>query len=312
LQDQERSKENNNKSNMEEKIDRKDEEMVFPISCLFWIVIGVGLGSCLGSPILQDIIDIYHGYRWNYEEKCIIDEGYFAGGFCRQPLRCTCEDVNKIDELHASEMTESVFEERYANNNRPVVIRNATLEWEAMKLLNYEWLKKAYLSNPETLKENWENCFFKCYQTTEFKSLGDVFKISPERYTNLLTANPWYVGWSVCQESILQQITKMISLPKFLENYQSVGNLWIFIGTPGYGAHHHLDNDLDLPTWQAQLSGSKTWFLTPPPECASVCPGLLEADIHPGDMILVNTNFWMHSTKVLNDGISLVVTRQLS
>ena len=40
-------------------------------------------GTTLGSPLLQELIDAAYGYRWNYLDKCIIDEGYFAGGFCR-------------------------------------------------------------------------------------------------------------------------------------------------------------------------------------------------------------------------------------
>eukprot|EP00092_Neocalanus_flemingeri_P013918 GFUD01015014.1.p1 GENE.GFUD01015014.1~~GFUD01015014.1.p1 ORF type:complete len:209 (+),score=54.03 GFUD01015014.1:576-1202(+) len=208
-------------------------------------------------------------------------------------------------------MTEKLYEERYAYSNRPLVIRNATLSWKAMEVLDYDWLKKEYLRNPEILEENWENCFFKCYKTSEFKSLADVFHISSERIADM-SAEPWYVGWSVCQESVFHQLSQLVSLPKFLSSFHAEGNMWIFIGTPGYGAHLHLDHDLDLPTWQAQISGSKTWYLKPPPECAATCPGLIQTDMHPGDMIIVNTNFWMHSTKVLDNGISLVITRQLS
>ena len=64
-------------------------------------------------------------------------------------------------------------------------------------------------------------------------------------------------------------------------------------------------------TWQAQVSGVKTWFLEPPPECAASCPNHLQANLYPGDMIIVNTNFWMHKTNVLNEGISLVITQQI-
>ena len=94
-----------------------------------------------------------------------------------------------------------------------------------------------------------------------------MFHISTERILDM-AAEPWYVGWSVCQASVFQELSKLVSLPQFLSNKHAAGNMWIFIGTPGYGAHSHLDHDLDLPTWQAQISGTKTWFLKPPPECA--------------------------------------------
>lgn len=34
--------------------------------------------------------------------------------------------------------------------------------------------------------------------------------------------------------------------------------------------------------WQAQLKGSKTWFLIPPPECQNVCNSLSFV-VNPGD-----------------------------
>jgi len=34
-------------------------------------------------------------------------------------------------------------------------------------------------------------------------------------------------------------------------------------------------------------------------------------DLYPGDMIIVNTNFWFHRTHVLDQGISLVITQQI-
>ena len=102
-----------------------------------------------------------------------------------------------------------------------------------------------------------------------------------------------------------------VETPEFLSELDTMGNMWIFIGSPGYGAHLHLDDDLELPTWQAQISGVKTWFLQPPPECGGRCKAELQIDLHPGDMIIVNTNFWFHKTRVKHQGISLVVTQQI-
>jgi len=289
----------------------KTHVTVFPITSVMWIVGGVLLGCLFGSPVLQDLVDKMYGYRWNYEDRCIVDEGYFAGGFCRAPLECSCGDIDQIDEVDIADITEEMYEERYAYTKRPLVIRNATLNWGVMGRVDYSWLKREYLRDPAIMEETHGNCFFKCYKTTEFSSLADVFEIPHSRLTPG-TAEPWYVGWSVCQKSVLNQLSQMISLPQFMSNLQPVGNMWIFLGTPGYGAHPHLDHDLDLPTWQAQVSGSKTWYLSPPPECAYTCPGLIQTDMHPGDMIIVNTNFWMHSTEVLDNGISLVITRQIS
>ena len=45
-----------------------------------------------------------------------------------------CSDVDKIDEYHVSELTVEKFQQNYAYSDRPVVIRNASLEWPAMQV----------------------------------------------------------------------------------------------------------------------------------------------------------------------------------
>lgn len=37
------------------------------------------------------------------------------------------------------------------------------------------------------------------------------------------------------------------------------------------------------PSWQAQLSGKKTWILIPPPECEQYCSNL-NVTVHKGDI----------------------------
>ena len=51
---------------------------------------------------------------------------------------------------------------------------------------------------------------------------------------------------------------------------------------------------------QVQLRGVKTWWLRSPPECWHSCHGVIETTVYPGDIIVLNTNIWFHSTKVLS------------
>ena len=44
-----------------------------------------------------------------------------------------------------------------------------------------------------------------------------------------------------------------------------------------------IDN-VDKPSWQAQVTGTKRWTLEPPPECYYVCEDQLEVTIHPGQI----------------------------
>ena len=53
--------------------------------------------------------------------------------------------------------------------------------------------------------------------------------------------------------------------------------------------------------------------LKPPPECWWECPSTSEAmsaTLYPGDIIVVNTNWWMHSTKVVGRELSVTVTNE--
>ena len=100
----------------------------------------------------------------------------------------------------------SIF--RYLRTNRPVVVRNVSLDWEAMKVLDYSWLKTQYTKNEEILEYKANNCFFKCYKTEEFPTLASVFTMSEERVSDVLS-RPWYVGWSVCHKPVVREIEKL-------------------------------------------------------------------------------------------------------
>ena len=59
-----------------------------------------------------------------------------------------------------------------------------------------------------------------------------------------------------------------------------------------------------------QVSGTKRWSLKPPPECYWKCPGEVSVTLDPGDIIVVNTNWWSHSTKVLGAAVSVTITNE--
>ena len=58
-------------------------QLVVSLTSVICLLLGFLLGTRLGSRALQDFIDEYYGYRWNYLEKCIIGDETFAGGYCR-------------------------------------------------------------------------------------------------------------------------------------------------------------------------------------------------------------------------------------
>jgi hypothetical protein len=68
----------------------------------------------------------------------------------------------------------------------------------------------------------------------------------------------------------------------------------------------HIDN-VDLPSWQAQVRGRKQWTLRPVPECLFVCKEL-NFIVEPGEILVLNTNVWYHKTFVISeDEISITI-----
>lgn len=280
---------------------------VIHLSNVIWLLFGLLIGSISGGPWLKEIEDIIYGYRWNYLDRCILEtpESGYGVDFCRTPVNCdTCRDVREIDEVHVSKMSWETFYSGYADIGRPLIIRNASAHWQIMTTLNFEWLKTAYLSDSKILEYDDKECWFNNYKSKHLGSLRAVFRMKSARERD------WYVGWAVCQPQISEMLLELYERPTFLHPESTPPKKpWIFIGTPGPGAHVHIDN-VDLSSWQAQVSGTKTWLLRPPPECWWACHGDMKAMVSPGDIIVVNTNLWYHSTRIEGDDISLVITNE--
>lgn len=174
-----------------------------------------------------------------------------------------CRSVKAIDEIE--NVLPAEFEERYAYSGRPVIIRDATVNWTARDIFSFDYFRDLYLESDDYRA----NCQFFPYKT-EFKSLKEAFRMNSQR-AQYISGEPWYFGWSNCQPEIAQELRQHYSRPYFLpKNSENNAVDWIFMGGTGFGAHMHVDN-VRLPSWQAQIKGSKVWELAPPPECFYQC-----------------------------------------
>lgn len=64
---------------------------------------------------------------------------------------------------------------------------------------------------------------------------------------------PWYVGWSDCDPSTREILSKLYERPDFIPLDSEPGRRdWFFMGTPGHGAPFHIDQ-VEFPSWQAQV-----------------------------------------------------------
>ncbi|XP_059152861.1 uncharacterized protein LOC131938739 [Physella acuta] len=251
-----------------------------------------------------------------YNDKCLISKSllrewtgpYFS---CDQ-----CQNLTHVSALSQVSGDEAVLGSGYGAvpyvqavlgsgyGAVPVLLKGACRDWGAVNTFSFQFFKELYTSNPEILAEQ-SNCQF-FYYGTDFRSLEDVFAMSEDRAAGREGEERWYVGWSNCDvtlaNTLRSHLGSMQFLPKGAENEYL---LWIFMGSPGQGAALHIDY-VGRPSWQAQLSGTKNWTLIPSPGCSHACRPLTVI-VEPGDIFILDTNLWYHSTFIQPGDISITI-----
>lgn len=197
----------------------------------------------------------------------------------RKPSDCSfCEGITSGTRI--SNVDPDEFEEKFAYSGQIAVVTDATKNWTAIDVFDFWFFKRVYERDDPKLKTL--GCQFFRYQT-KFKSLFDAFKMDNARVEYKSGTEPWYFGWSNCNEEIAATLRKHYNRPYFLPRTSELNAIdWIFMGGKGLGAHMHLDN-VRLPSWQAQLKGTKEWLLAPPPECIFTC-SFFSVVVNPGDI----------------------------
>lgn len=225
-------------------------------SCKQHLLIGAGILFALALFLFN--IDLFR------TRNCLIS---MPTAF-RKPENCDfCTNVSEI--VRVANIVPSEFERNFAYNARPVIVTDATLNWSAQNVFDFWYFQRLYRSADDS-SEDEMNCQFFPYKT-EFKTLLEALSIPDERVKYESGTQPWYFGWSNCNYEIAQQLREHYGRPYFLpETSENAATDWIFMGGSGLGAHMHIDN-VRLPSWQAQITGSKKWTLAPPPECHFQC-----------------------------------------
>ncbi|XP_064407010.1 uncharacterized protein LOC135351832 isoform X3 [Halichondria panicea] len=212
-----------------------------------------------------------------------------------------CKGVTHAPRL--SNLSQEDFIRNYAYQSKPILVVGAASDWPALDLFSYDYFKDLYLSRPAALEGDNEQGQFFAYSSS-INDLSDLFALPSEVAS--MSKEKWYIGWSSSEPNIGEEMRKHIRSPYFIPPTLNNGDLaWIFMGAPGPGASIHVDM-VELSSWQAQLSGTKVWTLTPPPECEHVCQAF-NITVNKGDIIVVDTNRWYHQTTVLPGNISITI-----
>ena len=315
--------------------EKQEEKLQFlRLEVPFDVVVSLLTGVIMGSYLLnmetynfikgQSQIALF-GYKY-LSNGSISDPIYFYADW-RDPIDCSmCLNLDKIPQFSSGEMTKELFERMFITGATPLIIRGASIIRDP-NIISLGFFRDLYDEESRAFHDNGgEDCEF-FSDTDEFKKLGQFLgEMNEDRFWMRGDFAPWYVGWSNCEDKIKRILTEQhVNLPDFLqassrddeESYD-----YFFMGSPGEGSPMHLDLETNC-SWQTQIYGIKEWKVKAPIECRrgeglfgllfGSFRGLCSDDemtgvLNPGDMIILNTDWWEHGAHVKEGGVSISMT----
>ncbi|KAI0235659.1 hypothetical protein LSAT2_013819 [Lamellibrachia satsuma] len=266
--------------------------LVLPVSIAIAIALGV-------AAYQTDFIDAVK------TSPCLVENNLIVSELTRPVFNCElCRNVSRIERI--ANISRQDFLEKYAYTTIPVVITGTTADWKALDTFSYRYFKELYTSSEGGVEEVDESCQFFNWGYP-FETLSEVFNMTDAQADLKPGTDSWYVGWSNCQSDTAAKLRKLYQRPHFLPQESESSRVdWIFMGWPGPGAFIHIDA-VSRPSWQAQISGRKKWLFAPVPECDGICGEKYEVIVEKGDIIILDSNQWYHSTFVMPGDISITI-----
>ncbi|KAK7082083.1 hypothetical protein SK128_018491 [Halocaridina rubra] len=250
---------------------------------------------CISDNTISDFIS----------SKCLVRNNYFVMEVTRPPTNCqrVCGGV-KAPVLLSANVTQREFA-KWAYLSRPLIVRKGAAHWPALERFSLSFFRSVYDSVEGSYEAVSEECQFLPFKS-EFVDLREALRMHPARAARLPGTTPWYFGWSNCSPGVSAVLRELAPRPSFLPEHSESSALdWIFMGGDGPGASWHLDY-VQRPSWQAQVSGTKTWHFRPVPECQHTCQSF-SATVKKGDIIFVDTNQWYHTTHIHKGQLSITI-----
>ncbi|XP_063587453.1 uncharacterized protein LOC134764728 [Penaeus indicus] len=237
--------------------------------------------------------------------RCLVRNNYFVMEATRLRTDCgrVCAGVRAAAELGAN-VSRAAFA-AWAYRGRPLVVRGAAARWPALARFSPAFFRSAYDSVEGAYEAVADECQFLPFRS-EFEGLRDALAMHPARAARAPGTRPWYFGWSNCSPGVSAILRQLAPRPPFLPAASESSALdWVFMGGGGAGAAWHLDY-VQRPSWQAQISGTKSWHFRPVPECQDVCHSF-SVTVNKGDIIFVDTNQWYHTTFIHDGALSITI-----
>lgn len=219
----------------------------------------------------------------------------------RPPENCDmCRGLRQVDRI--ANISPANFKKRYTFSGHPVIVTDAMRNWTAQHVFDFRFLKTLYQQLPQAQRS--QGCQL-IATNSGFANLGEVFNGS-----HTTSEEPWHIGWRNCDDRAATILRQHYGRPYFLPPSSNDRQKleWIYLGSSGYRETMHIDT-VNRPSWQAQLKGSKRWFLFPPPECYYQCEAL-DVTVEPGEIIVVDTARWYRETAIVSKDLSIAVGAQ--
>ena len=132
-------------------------------------------------------------YDYVLSTPCLLDSNHVTDELYRPRVDCSmCRDVQSVPEER--NLSQNKFYTQYAFTGRPVLVKQAILNWTAMSHFSFKFFQKLYRETEGALAIIEEDCQFFPYGT-EFITLSDALGMSDERATFQPGELPWYIGW---------------------------------------------------------------------------------------------------------------------
>ena len=263
------------------------------------------------------------------EQRCLIATSQPFQALANPPENCysICQglkDVPTVDTISNEE-----FLAHYAFSGRPLLVKGATRGWGALDTFSYQYFKSLFQPYAEKLKRyrassdssldgvplsgadrwDWNGCQFTAFDG-RFDDMTDFFNMSDAWSRLELPEAGYYVGWNNCFREVVKELRKHYAFPSFLPVDSSASRVdWFFMGGSNKdktGAQVHID-EIARPTWQAVVTGHKTWTIYSPGECDHVCPPQVRVDVSKGEMLIVDTTLWYHATQAEKGKITIAI-----
>lgn len=125
--------------------------------------------------------------------RCIMDNNAFVSELTRPLAKCNfCNFLGSVPTEYL--ISADDFRRKFAYSSVPVLIKNATKKWSAMKTFSFQYFKTLYTDTDGALASVDEECQFFRYNT-DFDNLTEVFNMSLERANFTDGEKSWYIGW---------------------------------------------------------------------------------------------------------------------